>query len=58
MKFLVFALVVVLAVASAYAGIIGHGAILTPTVAVAHPAAIITPHVATVGIGHVGLIHG
>lgn len=57
MKFLIFALVVVLAVASAYAGIIGHGAILTPTVAVAHPA-IITPHVATIGIGHVGLIHG
>lgn len=57
MKFLIFALVVVLAVVSAYAGIIGHGTILTPTVAVAHPA-IITPHVATIGIGHVGLIHG
>lgn len=56
MKFLVFALVIVLAFASAFAGIIGHGAILTPTVAVAP--AIITPHVATVGIGHVGLIHG
>lgn len=60
MKFLVFALLVVLSITMAHGGLLaGHGAVLTaPAVAVAHPA--VLGHGTIIGHGHgtVGLGHG
>lgn len=59
MKFLIFALLVVLSVTMAQAGLLGgHGAVLTAPVAVAHPA--VLGHGTVIGHGHgaVGLGHG